>query len=261
MNVSKPAKKSTRLHQLLAVEKGVRNASQSVIDRTHHALQQGALFNGFARNWEPEQDDGPVFPNDRTIVQEQVPDLVKQFTDAMGDRLDVWFKRDATNQVAKADVVVDGVTLVKDAPVTFLLALEKEFVHIKTFISKAPTLDSAKDWKPDGQSGLYKTKEAVKTQKTQKVEEAATVIQPTEHQPGQYHVFKKDVILGYWSQIFESGAIPATTKRLWTEKADKVLRAIREAREAANATTVVEIEKNVGEDLFGFVFAPVKDDD
>lgn len=253
--MSKQIKKQTRLHQLLAVEKGVRSHAQSIIDRAYHTLQRGELFNGMARIWEPEQDDGPVFPNERSIVQQQVPDILDQFRDAMGEKLDVWFKRDTTNQIAKANVVVDGQILIKDAPVTFLLAIEKEFVDIKTFIEKCPTLDSAKEWNKDTNSGLYKTIDPIKTQKTQKVEEAQTVIQPTEHQPGQYHVFKRDVLLGYWSQVSESGAIPATLKRQWLDKANKVLRAIRDAREEANATPLVDTGKNVGEEVFNFIFS------
>ena len=38
--------------------------------------------------------------------------------------------------MAKADLVVDGVTLAKDLPVTYLLFLEKQLTELKAFVSK-----------------------------------------------------------------------------------------------------------------------------
>ena len=65
--------------------------------------------------------------------------------------------KDKANCNARADVKVDDTVIVKDAPVTFLLFLEKQLNDLKTFVGKIPTLSSDEDWTFDANANLYKT--------------------------------------------------------------------------------------------------------
>ena len=82
-------------------------------------------------------------------MQQRADDLIRQ---AIGKWTELWnliYTQDLGNQQAKADVVVDGKTLLQQVPVTFLLFLDKQVNDLKTFISKLPTPDPAEEWSHD----------------------------------------------------------------------------------------------------------------
>jgi hypothetical protein len=63
----------------------------------------------------------------------------------------------------------------------------------------------------------------------------------------------EDVIAGYWNQVKQSGAIPKTRKAEIAEKVEVLLRAVKEAREAANVQEETK-SPEVGEVVFDFIF-------
>lgn len=245
-------KKNIRQHQLLAIEKGVKSKAKSVLDRAYHTIQRAPLFVGLSRTFHPLNEEGPNFPPERTKVQQSVDDLVKDVRVAIADELNVTLRKDLTNTEAKADLIVDGEVVLKDAPVTFLLSLEKSLVDMRTFVSKLPVLESAEDWKHDVNSGLFKT-EPTETLKTQKQPEVIRVFEPTEHQKGVHEVVQKDVPIGSWRTVKESGALPAPKKAALLERVEKLLRATQMAREEANSIDVVG-EQQAGEAVMRFIF-------
>ena len=245
-------KKSIRQHQLLAIEKGIKSKAKSVLDRAYHSVQKAHLFVGQARTFHPLNEDGPHFPPEHTKVQQTVDGLVKEVRVAVADELNVMLRKDVTNTEAKADLVVDGETLLKDVPVTFLLSLEKSLVDMRTFISKLPVLDTADDWKNDVNSGLFKT-EPTETLKTQKQPEVIRVFEPTEHQKGVHEVVQIDVPVGSWRTVKESGALPEPKKAALLERTEQLLRATQLAREEANSIDVVD-EQQAGETLMRYLF-------
>ena len=56
--------------------------------------------------------------------------------------------QDFANCQAKANVVVDGQTILKEVPVTHLLFLEKQLVDLRTFIDGLPTPEAKKSPMP-----------------------------------------------------------------------------------------------------------------
>ncbi|MHA2067076.1 MAG: DUF7873 family protein [Candidatus Thorarchaeota archaeon] len=252
-NTKKQKKKSLLLHQLLAVEKNVSARSKGTATRIYQTLQKGALFSGQRRKWIPLEDNGPLFPDDSVKVQQQVPDLMGQFSETVGLQLSTWFQRDMANQEAKASVEVDGHVIIEDAPVSFLLSLEKKLDEIRPFIQALPTLATADNWAEDNKSGLYKS-DRIMTQKTQKIQQVNVIFQPSEHAPGGvYDKTPEDKLIGHWETIKESGAITETRKRELIARFEKVIRAVKQAREEANQTEI-PAKNNVGEDIFGFLF-------
>jgi hypothetical protein len=241
-----------RLNQVIAIEKGVKARTTSMVTEIHKACQKPALFNGFSKEYQPKAEDGEMFPPEATRVQQNATDVTRLAGKAWRELFDVTAIKDFGNTEAKADVIVDGVTLVAGAPATYLLFLEKQLIDVRTFVTKLPTLDPSKDWKKDPNDTLFKA-EARQTIKTKKVPRSMTLHEGTKEHPPQVQVVAEDVTVGHWSQVDFSGAIPETRQQELLERVEILLKAVKMAREEANGVEVEKIE--VGKPVFDWLFA------
>ncbi len=166
--------------------------------------------------------------------------------------MDITATKDFANMTAKADIKIGENVLAKDVPVPYLLFLEKQLTDLRTFVDKLPVLDEADDWAKDQASGLYKTA-SLKTHRTQKVSEPIVLYDATKEHPAQTQLITKDVVVGYWNQVKHSGAITRGDKRQLLEKLERVLEAVKSAREEANS--VEAPNKKVGADILDYIFA------
>jgi hypothetical protein len=239
-----------KLNQIIAVEKGVKsNVTRDVTD-SYHQLQKTALLTGISRTYTPRDDEGDKLPAEYTKVQLDAMDVVRQSAERLTELFDVTATKDATNQVAVADVVVDGKTLLSKVPVTYLLFLEKQLTDFHTLIKKLPVLDGSEDWHRDEAQGCYAT-EPVQTTRTKKIPRNHVKAEATEKHPAQVEVYHEDVIVGTWRTVKLSGAVPASTVVALLARIDKLQAAVKFAREEANETTAVE--KKVGETVFQYL--------
>ncbi len=120
-----------KLNQIVAIEKGVKNQQNQVITEAYHAIQKTAQFGGISRQYRPRnEEDGDKLPAESTTVQTRAKSLLKTASDSWTKLIDVTVTKDTANCAAKADVIVDGVTVMKDVPVTSLLFLEKQLVDL-----------------------------------------------------------------------------------------------------------------------------------
>jgi hypothetical protein len=241
---------SNILHQIIAVHKGVAAQTLSAISEVHKLNQKLDLFAGQTREYKPKNDDGDKLPSENTVVQRNAIDVFKNASKILGKLFDSTAKRDYTNSVAKADVEIDGRILLKDAPVTHLLFLEKQAVDIRTLVTEIPVLDPAHRWERDVNSNLYRSN-PIETVKTAKDEQHITVVQATKEHPAQTAKVVKDIPVGTWTTVKLSGAIPGPEKEKILERIDRVIAAIKFAREKANSTEVVETPPN---GILGYIF-------
>jgi hypothetical protein len=153
--------------------------------------------------------------------------------------------------MAKANVVVDNVTVLKDVPVTTLLFLEKQLVDIHTFVEKLPVLDPGEDWdySPDVD---YYASEAYQTTKTKKVLKNHVKAEATKEHPAQVETYTEDVVVGYWTTVKFSGAMPAKEKNELLDRVRKLQEAVKLAREEANGMEVQT--KKIGAAVLHYVF-------
>lgn len=243
----------TKQNQIISIEKGVKSKALSDITALYKAVQKEDLFNGFSKNYQPVDENGQTFPPESKRVQYVAKEVLREVERITSDLFTIEARKDWTNTVAKADVKLpDGTVLIKDAPATFLLFLEKELININTFVSKLPVLDNADDWKLDENSGLYKT-DVVKTHKTAKEERPIVLYDATEKHPAQTQLITKDVVVGYWNTIKQSGAVPKTEKDKLLSRVDTLIRAVKEAREAANSVDELK-SPDVSQAIFEFLF-------
>lgn len=243
-----------KLNQIIAVEGGIRANTVKELSEAHHALLKPALLHGIARTYTPKDDDGDKLPAESTKVQVIAPQMLKQSASVWTRLFDITLTRDSANCTARADVVVDGQLLVKAAPVTFLLFLEKKLVDVETFIRKLPTLDPAETWSFDRGQDCYATT-PIETVKTKKIPRNHVKADATKEHPAQVEVFSEDVVVGTWRTIKYSGALPGFSQARLLEQVVKLREAVKMAREAANG---MDVERQfVGEELFKFLLAPI----
>jgi hypothetical protein len=191
-----------KLNQLVAVEKGVRARETEKLSSVYKTFQRSDAFLGLVRKYKPLADDittaaGEVLPNEQKNVQERVADLVEVLKGAASEIADVTYQRDMTNTVAKADVRVQGKVLVKDAPVPYLLSLEKQLNDLHSEVKKIPTLDPAERWNYDTQLGVY-VSETAETARAKKVSGVLTLSPATKPDPLP-HLKPAESASGHWS--------------------------------------------------------------
>jgi hypothetical protein len=242
-----------KLNQIIAIEKGTKTKATERITELYHAVQKPDLFNGFSRAYQPIKDGGETLPPENKKVQFTVDDVIRSVIRTQSDFLNITASKDYTNCVAKADVVIDGKTIITDAPVPFLLFLEKTVTDLRNVILKLPVLDEAEDWKYDQASSLART-EPIKTHRTKKVQKPLVMYDATPEHPAQTQLITEDETVGYWSQTKLSGALAKSKKTEYLDKVEKLLNAIKEAREAANSTEEVKVDK-VADSVFGYLFS------
>jgi hypothetical protein len=242
---------AARLNQIIAVEKGIKSQSFQELTEAHQSLQKPALLSGIARTYRPKDEEGEQLPPESTRVQLKAEAVIAQTTESLTRLFDLTATKDWANCKAKSDVVVDGTTLLKDVPATYLLFLEKQLVDLHTFIKKLPVLDASESWAFDSSADCWAT-EPVQTLRTKKVPRNHVKAEATEKHPAQVEVYYEDVTVGYWRTVKFSGALPATRVNTLLARVEQLQAAVKFAREEANNLEVEDVK--VGEQFFAYLF-------
>ena len=243
---------ATKLSQIIAIEKGVKSKSYAELTQAHHDVQKQPLLTGLSRTYQPKDEDGEQLPPESTRVQVKAEDVLRQIATGLTRLFDVTATKDWANCVARADVVVEGTTLLRDVPVSYLLFLEKQLTDLHTFIKKLPKLDAAESWTFNESADCWST-DPVRTIRTKKVPRNHVKAEATDKHPAQVEVYYEDVAIGYWTQTKFSGALPAQRVNELVERVEKLSQAVKFAREEANTFEVTD--QRVGDAVFGYLFA------
>ena len=243
---------SKKLNQVLAVEKAVKQRTYSSLTEMHKAAQVAALFQGFSKTYDPVAEDGMTQPPQSQKVQKNAEEMFAEARKSLTELFDVTATKDWGNQQAKADLVVDGKVVLSNVPATYLLFLDKQLSNLLTLVGKCTELDPSMDWSKDPNSGLFKSS-PVKSQTTQKVQEAIVKYPATDKHPAQTEMITKDVVVGHWTTIKQSGALPTPRKKELLTRIQKLLDAVKVALEDANMTRVED--QKTGDAVLGYIFA------
>lgn len=243
-------------NQILAIEKSVKQHAEKDLTKYHHGLQKGELLSGISRVYKPLDDDGERFPAETQKVQIRVPEVIKHTEEILSEMFDVVATKDWTNCKATSDVVVDRgteheVVLVKNAPATYLLWLEKQLNDLYTFVSKLPTLPASEKWEWDEQQNCYRS-ESFETAKKKKIPRAFVKYEATKEHPAQVETVMEDVLQGYWKITNYSGALPAQKVQEMKSRVEKLQKAVKFAREQANSVDAEQVK--VAEKVLGYLF-------
>jgi hypothetical protein len=249
----------TRLHQVIAIERGVVADTDKQLAQIGQILKIGGdkdPLTGISRTYESRQGaDGDQLPPEQRKVQTTIAELLKIMREQLTRLFDLKFTREFANCSARADVIVDGVPMIRDAPAGYLLFLENEITSlIAKVIDKLPVLNPAEEWRNDDPAlpaGVWRTA-AKQTERTKKVPQVQVLYEATPQHPAQVRPYETDVIEGYWTQIRFSGQLPVREVQAMRARAVKLLEAVRYAREHANELEVTN--RMAGEAVLGYVF-------
>ena len=246
----------TRLHQVTAILKGTKSRAYTEVTELHKNAQKPEPYSGFSKTYRKRDEDSEDYAPENKRVVLIGSEVLRRLARLETDVFNITAAQDWANMSAKADVVVDGQVILTGVPVTYLLFMEKHLTDIRTFVDKMPTLDDNREWVADPNSRLYKT-EKVTTHKTKKVQRPIVkyeaVFKDGVGLPAQTEMITEDVIIGWWDTVTQSGALPAPRKEVILERVDKLIRAVKVAREDANDQACEEHQ--IGEAVFGYLLA------
>ncbi|MCF2147231.1 hypothetical protein IQ276_012395 [Desmonostoc muscorum LEGE 12446] len=243
-----------KLNQVIAVLQTVKANSAKAKTSVYHLIQKNTIFQGICRTFQPVAEDGFVYPPENQTLQMKAEDLLTQFEQACTELFNLCATQDWANAQAKADIVVDGTTILREVPVSYLLFLEKQLADIKTFISTLPILDTSESWVYDQQQECFAT-EPKYTTKTKKIVKPVVLYEATKEHPAQVKESSEDVPEGTWRTVKFSGAISQARQNELLRRVDKLMQEVIFAREQANSLEVTQ-NNQVARSIFGYLFAP-----
>lgn len=246
----------TKLHEILAVEGGLDATQRKIVDearetftkRADHFIEMHRALSMF-----DEAAAGQNSEEHKEMVT-TVPEKLEHVARIVSRHLDVVFQKDRANQSANADIVIDGMTLVSGVPATTLLGLETRLAMLREMYLAIPTLSPGRQWVRDEQRGLHVWRDAnpeVRL-KTQKTPQHKILVEPTKEHPAQIEKWFEDVAVGRITTSTWSGMLSPGQKSELLERLDRLIRAVKRARQRANQVEVDQAAR-IGQKLFDYI--------
>lgn len=240
---------------LLAIEPGIRQTAKRAETDAYHILQRTALLSGYSKTYTPKDDNADPWdrrPDEGVKVQIEAEAVLREVSADLAKWFNTMAIKESTNAVATADVTVDGQVLLANVPTTYLLFLERQLVDLLTFVSKLPILDAAENWgHTEGVTAWAST--PVITVSTKKIPRNHVLAEATDKHPAQVQVYHEDEIIGRWTAVKFSGAVPAKRVAELVERVKKLQVAVKDARDTANRTELVTELEDAGNKVIAYV--------
>lgn len=246
----------TKLHQVLAVERDVKQTTNRRITDGYQILQKLPLLSGIAKTYKPIDEDGERFPADNQLVQVRAVDVL---TETQGEFERLWdtiATKDWANLTATADVELeDGTVILAGAPTTYLLWLEKQLDDMHTIFTKLPTLDPTEQWSWSPQQNCWVTAEQ-ETHKSKKIPRVLLKAPATDKHQADTEVWHEDSVVGYWTTVKYSGALRASDKRALLDRVIELREAVKVARSKANEAEIDQ--RKIAGPILDHLFEPLQ---
>jgi hypothetical protein len=245
------------LHEIIAVDGDREKVAQVTMEEASTTFsKKHQLFNGSHRKL--------TMFDDKRKNEEQAAEEFKELTETVQGKLDyVWehiinhldcnAAKEATNCVAKADIVVNDVVLAKGIPATLLLSLESKLKKVREMYVTIPTLLPGIAWELDPELGdnIYKDANPEHANKTEKVLRFQVMVAATDKHPAQVEKWNPDDPVGVYETHKWTGMVSPADKSKFLGRIDMLIQSIKQARQRANEAKVVEMK--VGKMLFDFI--------
>lgn len=255
------------LHEILAVESDkegyFKKAIPELIDLFKNKVQR---FQGHTRTLKllgeetVEKIEAEKAESENVSVTTTVPDELRYLSNLVTDYLDIIAQKDFANCNTKADVIVDGEVLLKDIAATTLLSLENKLKAVRQIFEEIPTLQPGVAWEKDSSIGkyIYKDTNAEVRAKTKKTFDFKVLVPATDKHPAQIEKWDINVDVGYFTKIRWSGMLSVADKSLLLGRFDKLIQAIKQARQRANEFKITQVK--VGDVLFDYILKDIIDE-
>jgi len=248
-----------KLHELLAVEADLTNTANKLMEEANTTfIKKPDHFTGFTKETKylDERRSLENTTENKQLVT-TVDDKLDYALSHAGKMYDALLQKEATNQTAKADLIVDGKTIAKDIPSTFLLGMESRLKIVRALVEGIPTLPPAIEWRDDINAGKGRYRNnPVATFKTEKKVEFVTLAPATDKHPAQVKDWTADVNVARVDTTTFSGMWSTQRKADVLDRIDTLAQAVKQARQRANMAEVVPVK--IGAALLDFILAPAK---
>lgn len=250
--------KTPVLHELLAVEQSAAESANHVLkDTVKNLSDRRALYDGTTK--EHQVFDDAMQHTRQATEHKEVQSTVKEQLDYMakpiGDYYDIILQKEIANQSARADIVIDGVTLAEGIPAIVLLGLEKKLESLKAVYNAIPTLDSARTWvTAEGYSrpNVFRNAHPEERQQSVVTKNWETIVPATEHHPAQTKEIERTAVVGKYIINTFSGALTSEDKANKIARLVKLITAVKKARQRANNVEVTA-DRGFGATLFNYI--------
>ena len=233
-----------QLHELLAVEGDLDGTYKKILEETKVNFSKHAdRYFGFHERTELFDKDAPEEADSHKEMDDTVPAKLEYTEGHVIRYLDAVLQKERTNQEARADLVVDGETVAPAVPATFLLGLETKLKTIRMHIYETiPTLQPGIKWEKDETQGedIYRRVHPEEKFRTRKVMKNHVVAEATDKHPAQVQVYNEDVKAARIVRDTWCGMISPADKSALLGRVDKLIRAVKKARQKANTQEVVK---------------------
>lgn len=240
------------LGEAVATERGAAVRARRQLTDAHRATLKPELVNGFTRTYQKDNEDGFDYPDEETLVHVRCSEMVGTTREILTPWFDAAATKEWGNYQARANVEVAGRIVISDAPVPYLLFLLSQLTDLHTFVEKLPTLDPKRRWTWDEAASLWRLSPEQEI-RSEKVRHSKVMAEPTQYQPALLDTWTQDQRVGVWTRERLSGALPVAERDRLLRQVERLIDAVKQARERANATEVDQ--RRVAADLFDYLFA------
>lgn len=248
----------SKLHEILAVDGDLQNTSKAIANETIGTFSKKPnLFLGRSKTLTMFDEDRR---NEEAAQAEYIPlaTTVQDKLDYTAEHLiryfDVLASKEATNQQANDGVKLDGKLLFDfGMPATLLLGLENRLAQVRKIYEAIPNLDPSIKWEGDNSffpNGWRSADKEVRP-KTEKSTRYAVMAEATKEHKAQVDKVTMDRPVGQYETTFFSGMITSAEKSNMLHRIDKLIQAIKQARQRANDQEVVVMD--VGKKIFDYI--------
>lgn len=232
-----------KLSQVLVRDRDAQAAAKRAATDLYHAFQRFASveklrspLTGVERRYRPLQDGGEQLPDETKTIEFRAEDELRRAFDEEARAITWGATRAQANTVAKADLVLNGLTL-PALPVDTLAQLERRLTDLNTLLQAAPVYDVAETWDEDANAKAWRNQPKV-TFRTKRVKRNHKVAPATDKHAEQVQVYEEDVNVGEWTTTLFSAALSPERKRELLARVRAMQVAVRSAREEANLQEV-----------------------
>lgn len=238
-----------KLHELLAVEGELASRANDALKAAKELFGNPQKLMGQVRKYRPLTEDGKTQPDEITNLSTTVALEVKPMFQAFGAWMDASIQKEVTNQATKATIELGSEKF--DLPAPALLNLESKLANLRSVMEAIPTNDTTERWEWDAETESYVSAPRT-TFRTEKLPKAFVAYEATDKHPAQVQVFTEDVRVGEWTTIIKSGMLSPSQKRDMMARLDKVIAAVKKARQRANDIEVAEI--HIADALLSYIW-------
>lgn len=246
----------SKLHELLAIEGDLAGIAKKITDEILSTFKKPDHFIGQHRKLEmfDAAEQSKVVADEYKEIVTTVPKKLSYLSESIIRYFDAVLQKETTNQQAKADLVVDGITIAKDVPATFLLGMESKLKELRSVFESTPTLAPGVAWEKDLAQGndIYRMKYADEKLKTAKSFMHKVLYEATDKHPAQIEKWEEQTPVGRYITNTTCGMLSPADKSIYLGRIDKLIQAVKKARMQANMVDVVNV--TCGDEIFKYIF-------